>query len=93
MEGLISQTLIVHFIRTAKIPFLQSRADWRLSLAMLGGILGALAVPYLLHAIPAFHFALMPARYYPLLALIILGYAVTIEVVKKAYIRKHGSWL
>lgn len=93
MEGLISQTLIVHFIRTAKIPFLQSRADWRLSLATLGGILGALAVPFLLHAIPAFHFALMPARYYPLLALIILGYAVTIEVVKKAYIRKHGSWL
>lgn len=93
MEGLISQTLIVHFIRTSKIPFIQSRADIRLLLSTAGGITAAFLIPQILHSVSSFNFALMPAQYYPWMILTILAYAVTIEIVKRFYIKKHGSWL
>jgi len=93
IEGLISQTVIVHFIRTSKIPFLQSRADVRLVFSSFCGILAALVLPYLLHSIASFHFAIMPAPYYGFLVLILALYALAIEGVKRLYIRKNGDWL
>lgn len=93
IEGLISQTLIVHFIRTSKIPFIQSRANIRLTLSTLGGIMAAIGVPYLLHRVTGFNFVIMPSEYYMLLAAILIGYAVSIELVKKVYIKRKGSWL
>lgn len=38
VEGLLSQTLIVHMIRTRKIPFIQSRASWSLYIMTLAVI-------------------------------------------------------
>ena len=93
IEGLISQTMIVHFIRTSKIPFIQSTANIRLILSTGLGIAAAFAVPYLLHNIADFHFAIMPGKFYGMLAAILLGYAITIEIVKRLYIRRRGSWL
>jgi len=93
MEGLISQTMIVHFIRTSKIPFLQSRADIRLIFSSFCGILAALFLPFALHSISSFHFVVMPRTYYGFLLLILLLYAVVIEAVKRIYIRKNGEWL
>ncbi|MCH4191690.1 MAG: magnesium-translocating P-type ATPase [Butyrivibrio sp.] len=93
MEGLISQTLIVHFIRTSKVPFIQSCADIRMIFSSFCGIVAALFVPYVLHPIVSFHFAVMPMGYYGLLVLILLLYATAIEAVKRVYIRKNGEWL
>ena len=93
MEGLISQTIIVHFIRTSRIPFLQSRADIRLIFSSFCGILAALFLPFALHSISSFHFVVMPGTYYGFLLLILLLYAVAIEAVKRIYIRKNGEWL
>ena len=93
MEGLISQTMIVHFIRTSKIPFLQSRADIRLIFSSFCGILAALFLPFALHSISSFRFVVMPRTYYGFLLLILLLYAVVIEAVKRIYIRKNGEWL
>jgi len=93
IEGLISQTLIVHFIRTSEIPFIQSRADIRLIFSSFCGILAALLLPFALHSIASFHFAVMPAAYYGFLVLILALYAVAIEAVKRVYIRRHGEWL
>jgi len=93
IEGLISQTLIVHFIRTSKVPFLQSRADIRLVFSSFCGILAALVLPAALHPIASFHFAIMPAGFYGLLVLVLALYAVAIEAVKRLYIKKTGEWL
>lgn len=93
IEGLISQTIIVHFIRTAKIPFLQSRSDIRLIFSSFCGILAALAIPIALHTITGFHFTIMPGVYYGWLVLILACYAVAIEAVKRVYIKKTGEWL
>jgi Mg2+-importing ATPase len=93
IEGLISQTLIVHFIRTSKIPFIQSRADIRLIFSTICGIAAAILIPLALRAVASFHFVAMPAIYYAYLLAILAGYAMAIEVVKKLYIRKTGGWL
>ena len=93
IEGLISQLLIVHFIRTSKIPFIQSRADKRLILSTAGCIGLALVIPLLLKSISDFHFAVMPLEYYVFLVAILLSYSVVVELVKKVYIRRYGHWL
>lgn len=93
MEGLISQTLIVHFIRTSKIAFIQSRANSRLLLTTSIAIVAAILVPILLRSIAAFHFVAMPKEYFLFLLGILLMYAISIELVKKVYIRKYKEWL
>ncbi|MCL4684752.1 magnesium-translocating P-type ATPase [Myxococcota bacterium] len=87
--GLVTQTLIVHIIRTPKIAFIQSRAAWSL-LAMTGliiviGILlpmGPLAGYFKLQALP------LPYFYW--LAGIVLGYALLTSLMKRYYLRRYG---
>ncbi|MEA4889849.1 MAG: magnesium-translocating P-type ATPase [Clostridiaceae bacterium] len=93
IEGLISQCLIVHFIRTSKVAFLQSRADIRLLLTTGISIAFALLNPIIFHQVTEFHFEIMPGAYYLFLALILAAYVVTIEIVKRIYIKINGEWL
>jgi Mg2+-importing ATPase len=93
IEGLISQTLIVHFIRTSRIPFIQSRADGRLIFSTLGCMGLALIIPLLLQSVAAFHFTVMPSEYYLFLAIILISYAVLVEIIKRIYIRIYKEWL
>ncbi|SPE23507.1 magnesium transporter [Burkholderiales bacterium] len=89
VEGLATQTLIVHMIRTAKIPFLQSRAAPPL---MVMTILVVVAGMFLVMgpAAPLFKFAALPLSYFAWVALIILGYVALTQVVKRAYLKRHG---
>ena len=92
IESLLTQTLIVHMIRTAKIPFLQSRAAWPV-LLLTGGIMACgLALPFL--AVGAkLKLEPLPGSYFGWLALILLSYSVLTQVVKGWYLRRFGSWL
>jgi Mg2+-importing ATPase len=89
VEGLLSQTLIVHLIRTRKIPFLQSRAAWPL-LAM-GGVIAAVGI-----WLPTGRFAhylrlqALPLAYFPWLAAMLAGYATLTQTVKGWYARRYG---
>jgi len=89
VEGLVTQTLIVHMIRTARIPFLQSRAAAPLLVMTVLVILTGL---FLVMGPPAelFKFAVLPAAYFPWCAAIILGYVALTQVVKHYYIRRYG---
>ncbi|HYA65989.1 MAG TPA: magnesium-translocating P-type ATPase, partial [Burkholderiaceae bacterium] len=73
VEGLATQTLIVHMIRTAKIPFVQSRAATPL-LVMTVLVVACGMFIVMGPAAPLFKFAHLPASYYPWAALIIFGY-------------------
>jgi len=87
--GLLTQTLIVHMIRTPKLPFIQSRAAWPL-LAMTGLImLIGVSVPM---SPLAGYFKLqpLPGSYFPWLAAILFGYALLTTLMKRCYIRKFG---
>ncbi|MGE8350214.1 MAG: magnesium-translocating P-type ATPase [Pseudomonas protegens] len=87
--GLLTQTLIVHMIRTPKIPFLQSRAATPL-LVMTGIIMavgiflpmGPLAHYFKLQALPSLYFVFLP--------LILLAYMALTQAVKGYYVRRFG---
>ncbi|MGZ9739843.1 magnesium-translocating P-type ATPase [Pseudomonas sp. GNP012] len=87
--GLLTQTLIVHMIRTPKIPFLQSRAAMPLlvmtGLIMAVGIflpMGPLAHYFKLQALPSLYFVFLPV--------ILLAYMALTQAVKGVYIRRFG---
>jgi len=92
IESLLTQTLIVHMIRTAKVPFLQSRASWPV-LLLTGAIMACgVALPF----VPlgrALGFQPVPAAYFLWLTAILLGYSALTQVVKGWYIRRFGAWL
>ncbi len=87
--GLLTQTLIVHMIRTPKLPFVESRAAWPL-IAMTGLIM-ALGV-FLPMGTLAEYFKLqaLPLNYFPWMVGIVLGYALLTTVMKRFYIRRFG---
>ncbi len=87
--GLLTQTLVVHMIRTPKLPFIESRAAAPLMVMTLAimvvGIflpMGPLAGYFKLQA--------LPLAYFPWLAAILLGYCVLTTVMKRFYIRRFG---
>jgi Mg2+-importing ATPase len=92
VEGLLSQTLIVHIIRTKKIPFIQSWATAPVvaltSLIMLIGIL----IPFTPLAV-YLKMQPLPMGYFPYLVVILTGYCILTQFVKQWFIKKFGQWL
>ena len=92
IEGLLSQTLIVHMIRTRKIPFIQSRATWPVigmtTLVMFIGIV----IPFTSFG-ASIGLQALPLSYFPWLVGILLSYCVLTQLVKNWYIRKFSGWL
>ena len=87
--GLLTQTLVVHMIRTPKLPFIESRAAAPLMVMTLAimavGIwlpMGPLADYFKLQALPAAYFAWLVG--------ILLAYCVLTTVMKRYYIRRFG---
>jgi Mg2+-importing ATPase len=92
VEGLISQTLVVHMIRTQKIPFIQSRATMPLMIMTTMIILLGLYLPFSLLA-PYLNLTQLPRSYFFWLVLTLLAYCVLVQFVKVWYIKKFKSWL
>ena len=87
--GLLTQTLIVHMIRTPKMAFIESRASW----PMLGMTLAVMAVGvFLPMGLLAHHFGFvaLPPSYFLWLVAILLGYAGVTSLMKRYYIRRFG---
>ena len=93
VECLISETMIIHYVRTAKKPFIESRANKWLTLGTFGTIIGTILTPILLHNIPSFHFEILPLKYYGFVILLLAIYSILVEIIKKIYIKKNGEWL
>jgi P-type Mg2+ transporter len=89
VEGLMSQTLIVHMIRTQKIPFIQSKPSWQL---MSATVLIAAAGIFLVMGPFAHYFKLqaLPPVYFAYLFVILLGYMVLTQAMKGIYTRRYG---
>ena len=93
VECLISESLIIHFVRTAKTPFIESRANPKLTIATILTIIGTIVTPIILHSIPTFDFEILPPIYYVYVLLLIIVYAILVQFVKKSYIKKNKKWL
>lgn len=92
VKGLLSQTLIIHFIRTAKVPLLQSVAAVPLLTLTLCVMAGGIAVPYSPLG-KAVGMVPLPMAYFPWLVATLLAYCLLAQVVKQWYIRRFGMWL
>lgn len=93
LVGLISQTLVVHMIRTEKIPFIQSRASNSMMVMSLLSVLTGLLIIFVEPLRTAIDFAPLPANYWGWLVGIIVLYMVLIQFVKKMYIKKFNDWI
>jgi Mg2+-importing ATPase len=90
VESLFTQTLIIHVIRTNKIPFIESRASWPLIVSSLIIV----AVGAWLTASPladALGFVQLPPLYWLLLAIMLVCYVILTQVVKTWFVRRFGE--
>jgi Mg2+-importing ATPase len=90
VESLLTQTLIIHIIRTNRIPFLQSHASWPLVLTTVLVMLLGMWLPYSPLG-PALGFVHLPPLYWPLLLATLFGYVLLTQVMK-AWLLRRG-WL
>jgi len=87
--GLLTQTLIVHMIRTPKLPFIQSRAAW--PLLLMTGLIMLIGICLPMSPLAGyFKLQPLPGSYFPWLVAILLGYASLTTVMKRMYIRTFG---
>jgi len=87
VESLLTQTLIIHVIRTNRIPFIQSWASWPLIVTTAVIMLLGAWLPFSPIG-PAFGFTPLPPLYWPLLAVTLLGYVLLTQTVKTWLFRK-----
>lgn len=92
VESMWSQTLVIHMIRTPKLPFLQSRASAPLTLLTLTGIAVLTIIPFTPFG-AVLGFVALPAAYFAYLIPCILLYMVLATSLKKAYVRHYGELL
>ena len=88
VESLLTQTLIIHVIRTNKIPFIQSRASWPLIATTVAIMAVGILLP-MTRLGSYLGFVELPPLYRPLLALTLLSYMVLTQVVKSWLVRRR----
>jgi Mg2+-importing ATPase len=89
VESLLSQTLIVHVIRTGKIPFLQSQASLPLYVTTISICIVGVWLPTSKFAV-AMGFTPMPDGYWVALSIILLAYLTLTQLVKSWLIKRFG---
>jgi Mg2+-importing ATPase len=92
VEGLLSQTLVVHMLRTARVPFFQSWPSLPVLLSTGTAIIAGMILPFTplganLGMVP------LPANYFIWLWLILGSYCLLTQSLKGLYIRTFGKWL
>ena len=89
VESLLTQTLIIHVIRTAKVPFIESRASPQLMATTVIIALIGIALPFT-HLGHALGFKRLPQDYWIALALTLVSYVILTHHVKMWFIRRFG---
>jgi Mg2+-importing ATPase len=92
IESLLTQTLVVHMIRTRRIPFLQSAAAGPVLALTTAIIVIGVLIPYTAIG-TKFGMLEMPPVYFGWLAATVLGYCTLTQLMKVVYIRRYGRWL
>ena len=90
VESLLTQTLIIHVIRTDKFPLLQSRSSWPVLVMSLVIMAIGIAIPFSPLG-PYLGFSKLPMLYWPLLAATLLCYVLLTQSVKMLLL--HLKWI
>ncbi|WP_080416046.1 magnesium-translocating P-type ATPase [Burkholderia ubonensis] len=91
IESLVSQTLVVHLLRTQKVPFLQSTAALPVLLSTVTAIAIGCWLPFSPFA-DALGFMHLPGSYWLWLAATMVGYILLAQAVKTIYVRRYKQW-
>jgi Mg2+-importing ATPase len=92
VESMWSQTLVIHMIRTPKIPFIQSHASASVTLLTFAGIAVLTVIPFTPLG-TLLGFVALPASYFAYLIPCILLYMLLATSLKKAYVHHYGELL
>ena len=92
IESMWSQTMVIHMLRTAKVPFVQSRPAWLVILTTLIAAIFVTSLPYG-PLVNILRLAPLGLPYFLFLTCIIFLYMFSVTVIKKFYIRKYKEWL
>lgn len=90
--GTASQVLVIHIIRTDKVPFLQSKSSVPLMISTFIVAALAIVVGFSKLAI-GIDMMTLPAFFVPWLVLLLTGYFLSAQVIKKFYIKRYKEWL
>ncbi len=93
LEGCLTQVAIVHVLRTAKFPFVQSRASWMVCLttALIAAV--SMVAPYLPFLRNALQMTLPDPMFYAFLFPYLVAYVLIVQVAKVVYLRFNRIWL
>ena len=89
LESLITQTLVIHVIRTGKIPFIESKPSQFLMFTSIYIVTIGLVIPFTPLG-EYFGFVQPPATYFIALLVIVLSYLFMVHFVKTWFIKKYG---
>lgn len=92
MFGILSQTLIIHMIRTSKIPFIESKSSKQLLLSTLSIVVITLIIAFS-NIATIFDLSRLPYIYVLWIVALLVIYGILIQVYKKFYIKKNKEWL
>lgn len=92
VESLWTQTLVIHMIRSPKLPFIGSHASWQLTgLTTLGIAVGTILPFTFIGA--ALDMVPLPGMYFPFLIVTVLLYMALVTMLKKIFVRRYGELL
>ncbi len=89
VESILTQTLIIHIIRTNRIPFLQSRASWPLIITSLSICAISIWLPFSPFA-HSLGFVALPEHFWLVVTTIILAYLGLAHIVKQWFVKRFG---
>lgn len=92
VESMWSQTLVIHMIRTKKIPFLQSCASFPVMLFTFTGIFILTIIPFTAFG-SSIGLAALPVSYFMWLIITLLMYMILVTVFKKIFVSRYGELL
>ena len=92
VESIWTQTLVLHMLRTPRVPLLQSRAAWQVTMLTFLGVAVGTAIPFA----PLgrwLEMGTLPVGFFPWLLAVLTGYLGLVSVVKLRFVRRHQAWL
>ncbi len=92
VESICSQTLVIHLIRTPKLPFVKSNASWQMILLSVLGIAVGTIIPFTAIG-TASGMRALPVMFFPYLIGILVCYTLFVSIVKTLFIKKYGELL
>ena len=90
--GILSQTLIIHLIRTSKVPFIESKSSKQLLISTFAVVLITLVISFTNISV-VFDLSRLPYQYLGWIVILMTVYALFIQVYKRLYIKENKEWL